>query len=125
MTMSRKQFIQSHGATCKNWFWSWSFVNERERFVIFGAWDPLGGGMAKIFSEDWKIDAKGRATRGYKQSLEHIRLIEEEDYELRTLSMEPETGRDGVIPRIKSFERKLTIQKLKHVGKDWFATETD
>ncbi|MCW0312025.1 hypothetical protein NB694_001825 [Pantoea ananatis] len=25
--MNRKQFIQSEGATCSNWTWSWSFVN--------------------------------------------------------------------------------------------------
>ncbi|MBZ6758337.1 HNH endonuclease, partial [Klebsiella grimontii] len=25
--MNRKQFIQSRGATCRNWTWSWSFIN--------------------------------------------------------------------------------------------------
>ncbi|MDU1358416.1 MAG: HNH endonuclease, partial [Enterobacter sp.] len=24
--MNRKQFIQSRGATCRNWTWSWSFI---------------------------------------------------------------------------------------------------
>ena len=37
--MKRKQFIESFGATCKNWTWSWSFVNHDEKLVIFGAWD--------------------------------------------------------------------------------------
>lgn len=37
--MNRKQFIQSRGATCRNWTWSWSFINHDEQFVIFGAWD--------------------------------------------------------------------------------------
>ena len=38
-SMNRKQFIEQQGATCRNWNWSWSFVNHEERFVIFGAWD--------------------------------------------------------------------------------------
>ncbi|MBP2156401.1 putative HNH restriction endonuclease [Erwinia rhapontici] len=37
--MNRKQFIQSYGATCNNWTWSWSFVNHEKRGVIFGSWD--------------------------------------------------------------------------------------
>ncbi len=37
--MSRKEFIESVDATCKNWQWSWSFINETERFIVFGAWD--------------------------------------------------------------------------------------
>lgn len=36
---TRKAFIKSEGATCKNWTWSWSFVNHQERKIIFGAWD--------------------------------------------------------------------------------------
>ncbi|MCO5784156.1 hypothetical protein [Citrobacter meridianamericanus] len=38
-SVNRKQFIQSRGATCRNWTWSWSFINHDEQFVIFGAWD--------------------------------------------------------------------------------------
>jgi 5-methylcytosine-specific restriction protein A len=39
--LNRKQFIQSHGATCRNWTWGWgwSFINHDEQMVIFGAWD--------------------------------------------------------------------------------------
>ncbi|HIH0854662.1 HNH endonuclease, partial [Vibrio cholerae] len=29
--MSRKKFMESVGATCSNWNWSWSFVNHEER----------------------------------------------------------------------------------------------
>jgi len=126
--MNRKQFIESQGATCKNWNWSWSFVNVRERFVIFGAWDRLmSGRRAKIFSKAWAIDEKNRASKGFKQSLEHIRLIEEEGFKLYTFPMQPieETWRDGVIPKIKSLTPELTVKKLVRVGDDWFAAETD
>jgi hypothetical protein len=69
--MNRKQFIESQGATCKNWNWRWSFVNEGKRFVIFGAWDRLiSGRRAKIFSKDWVVDAKSHASKGFKQSLQ-------------------------------------------------------
>jgi 5-methylcytosine-specific restriction protein A len=126
--MNRKQFIQSHGATCDNWTWSWSFINERQRFVIFGAWDRLiSGRRAKIFSKAWVTNAKGKTSKGYKQSLEHIRLIEEEGYQLFTFPMQPveETWQDDVIPKIKSITHELTAKKLVRIGDDWFAAESD
>ena len=83
--MSRKQFIESQGATCKNWTWSWSFINEAEKFIIFGAWDVYDDGdMTLILSEDWEISRRGGRQPGYPQSREHIRLIEEEGYKLKT-----------------------------------------
>jgi 5-methylcytosine-specific restriction protein A len=33
--MRRKTFIESQGATCQNWQWSWSFINAKEKFIIF------------------------------------------------------------------------------------------
>ena len=86
--MSRKQFIESQGATCKNWNWSWSFFNEAEKFIIFGAWDIHDSGNTNlILSEDWVTNGKGNKSLGYKQSREHIRLIEEENYQLKTFPM--------------------------------------
>ena len=83
--MTRRQFIESNGATCKNWNWSWSFINEKEKIIIFGAWDfAEAGHMAMIFSHDWKFSDKKRKNAGYNQSLEHIRLVEEEGYKLKT-----------------------------------------
>lgn len=32
--MSRTDFIQSLGATCKNWAWSWSFIDEVNKPAI-------------------------------------------------------------------------------------------
>jgi 5-methylcytosine-specific restriction protein A len=103
--MNRKKFIESHGASCDNWTWSWSFVNEAKRFVIFGAWDRLiSGRRVKIFSKSWVTNAKGNTSKGYNQSLEHIRLIQEEGYQLFTFAMQPleETWQDDAIPKIKS-----------------------
>jgi 5-methylcytosine-specific restriction protein A len=50
--MSRKQFILGLGATCKNWQNSWSFVDHKNKRVIFGEWQNRQHGM--IFSSDWE-----------------------------------------------------------------------
>ena len=86
--MSRRQFIESQGAPCANWTWSWSFINEAERTIIFGAWDTVNeGGKALILSEDWQVSKKGRKLPGYAQSREHLRLVEEQGYVLKTFPM--------------------------------------
>lgn len=117
--MSRKQFIQSHGATCDNWQWSWSFVNSSKRFVIFGAWEN----DSTIFSESWKINAKGRKSSGFRQSKEHLRLVQMEGFKLFTFPMTAIIG-DGGIPKIKSFLPELAEKTLLQMGSDWLAVET-
>src|SRR5438874_1624246 len=115
--MSRKQFIESTGATCDNWYWSWSFINRRDRYVIFGVWEQWKDELeeGKIFSEDWEFNAKGKRSKGYNQSREHIRLIEEERYHLRTFPMQAKVGtwKDGVVPEIESITSELTERRLK------------
>lgn len=124
--MKRKQFIKSQGAGCKNWNWSWSFVNEAEKFIIFGAWDVYDdGNMTLIFSEDWEISHKGRKQPGYPQSREHIRLIEEDGYRLKTFPMEymAASEEDGAPAKIKDFTPKLTDKKLVRIDKSWYASD--
>lgn len=130
INMSRKQFIESHGATCRNWNWSWSFVNENEKFVIFGAWDEYrDGNRSLIFSEKWQRNLRGRKKAGYKQSREHIRLVEEEGYQLKTFPMtQSESSKDkteGGPAQIASFERRLTNKSLKRVGDNWYASDDE
>jgi 5-methylcytosine-specific restriction enzyme A len=124
--VSRKQFIIAQGADCLNWNWSWSFVNNAKRFVIFGAWDNfIEGSRAKIFSRSWEFDAKRNKSKGYKQSLDHIRLIQEEGYKLFAFPMQAldDTQFGKVIPKLKSFTHHLAERKLLHIGDDWFADE--
>ena len=86
--MNRKQLMESHGATCRNWYWSWSFVNEKEKIIFFGAWDRFTEGTESlIFSETWHTNSKGIKNKGYKESRENIRLVEEEGYQLQTFPM--------------------------------------
>jgi len=109
--MSRKQFIESVGATCKNWNWSWSFVNHQEKFVIFGLWDVHEDGL--IFDSKW--DGNGR-----KQSLEHIDLIENDGYQLKTFPMQYEEGENGTA-KIKSFDPVLENKVLAGLSGSWYA----
>ena len=62
--MTRKRFIESKGAICKNWQWSWSFVKHQESFYNF----------------------QGLEERD-KESREHIRLIEQENCKLKIFEM--------------------------------------
>lgn len=128
--MNRKQFIESQGATCRNWTWSWSFINQKDKVVIFGAWDlHTEGNTALILSEKWKISRKGRKQPAYEQSREHIRLIEEEGYQLKTFPMkysDANKDEDGVGPaKIEGFIPELSTKYLKHVGNSWYASDNE
>jgi 5-methylcytosine-specific restriction protein A len=125
--MSRKKFIESCGASCINWYWSWSFINEREKIIIFGAWDiHTEGNTSLIFSEDWQ-QLDGRKQPGYIQSKEHIRLIEEQGFSLKTFPMKysfDNKNDDGSgRATIGGFEPKLSNKSLTRVGRNWYASD--
>jgi 5-methylcytosine-specific restriction protein A len=125
--VNRKQFIESHGATCRNWTWSWSFIDESERLIIFGAWDVnQSGTKSLILSEDWQLSRRGRKQAAYAQSREHIRLVEEEGYRLMTFPMEYSKAKEegGVGPAtIGKFTPVLTAKSLLHLGVNWYASD--
>lgn len=125
--MNRKQFIESLGATCQNWTWSWSFVNHTERFVVFGAWDVYdGGNRSLILQEAWATSRRGNKQPGYGQSREHIRLIEEEGYRLKTFAMEfdlTDPDDDGSPAKIKGFTPEAVDKELLRIGDSWFASD--
>lgn len=123
--MNRKKFIESVGATCANWTWSWSFVNHEQSYVIFGAWtDHDSEQSVLILHPDWEYSAKGRIQPGYGQALEHIGLIVNNGYALRTFPMERDLEADPDGPAIiKSFRPILSVQRLKMQGSAWYALE--
>jgi 5-methylcytosine-specific restriction protein A len=125
--MNRKQFIESHGATCQNWTWSWSFINESEKIIIFGAWDiNQTGNKSLILNEVWEISRRGRKQAGYPQSREHIRLLEEEGYRLMTFPMVYSDANEegGIGPaKIEGFTPKLTSKILIRIGPCWYASD--
>ncbi|MCC6456910.1 MAG: hypothetical protein IT328_18280 [Caldilineaceae bacterium] len=124
--MSRKKFIESHGATCRNWTWSWSFVNPKEKFVIFGAWNRhTTRDKALILDEEWERSAKGLRQPGYAQALEHIRLVESGGYSLKIFRMlysDELKAEDKQAPaKIRGFVPKLETKQLVKEGSKWFA----
>ena len=122
---SRKKFIESIGATCKNWQWSWSFINEQNRSIIFGEWTNRHneGPNNLIFSQEWEFKNGSKRNKGYAQSKEHIRLIEEEGFKLLTF---PIIATDESVsaerPRIRRIEEKLTEKSLIRVGGNCFVS---
>lgn len=128
--MSRKQFMQSKGATCDNWAWSWSFINAAENTVIFGAWDSnTKGSKSLIFRESWATGSNGRKKSGYSQSREHIRLVEEEGYKLFTFPIifsDELKDERGIGPaKIKGFKPVLTMKSLIRSGVSWYAFDEE
>ncbi|HEC75089.1 MAG TPA: HNH endonuclease [Methylophaga aminisulfidivorans] len=126
--MSRKKFIESQGATCRNWTWSWSFINEEKKVIIFGAWDTnTDGDTSLILSDTWQVSGRGRKQPAYEQSREHIRLIEEEGYELQTFPLiysDANKDEEGIGPaKIEGFVPELSKKLLKKVGGKWYASD--
>jgi 5-methylcytosine-specific restriction protein A len=124
--LSRKKFIQSHGADCLNWTWSWSFVNHDARFVVFGLWqDKLGKHLGLILHPDWEYLA-GRKQPGYGQAIEHIRLVQEQGYTLRTFAMQgtPRYPDKGELSpsAIAEFTPKLTEGRLVSLSDGWYVS---
>jgi len=123
--MSRKEFIASLGATCKNWTWSWSFIDEPNKRIIFGAWDIYTeGGKALILDEAWRIDPKGATSKGYPQSREHVRLIEEEGYRLFIFPIIFGGYRDNGTSIMKGFTPEISEKKILRIGKQWYAGDS-
>lgn len=126
--MNRKQFVQSAGATCVNWRNSWSYINKVDKVIIFGAWDKnIRDDKVLILSSAWKIGSNGRKNSAYKQSLEHIRLIEEEGYSLKIFplihSAELQDEKGNGPSKIKSFERQFYDKILVKLADGWYAAD--
>ena len=119
--MNRKQFVQSVGATCKNWTWSWSFLNQKVKFVLFGAWENLENenGLL-ILDKKWETSASGRKSPGYTQAREHLDLVTKEGYKLKTYKM---IGVNGGLEnaKITAIDPHMVDRVLKRVGDCWYA----
>ncbi|WP_254890761.1 hypothetical protein [Salmonella enterica] len=125
ISVNRKQFIQSRGATCRNWTWSWSFINHDEQFVIFGAWDTeREKERAVILREEWEFSASHKKQPGYTQAIEHIGFILQ-GYELFTFNMVHAPNPDNPdVAVIKDFERRLDHRFLRKEETVWYADFT-
>lgn len=123
---SRKQFMAQHGASCRNDRYAWGFVNHIEKTVIFGAWDVhTNEERAMIFSQDWKHNEKGHVQNAYKESMEYIDLVLNNDYQLKTFPMivDKEFQQESITGRskIKAFEPELSDMALVVIGNEYYA----
>lgn len=96
--------------------------------MIFGAWDiHTDGKTTLILSADWEVGSTGRKQPAFSESREHLRLVEEEGYDLLTFAIEhSEERRDdaGVGPaKIRGFTPKLEQRSLRRIGQQWYASD--
>lgn len=124
---NRKAFILSHGATCRNWTWSWSFVNEQDHKIIFGAWDINSqDGRTLLLSDAWEVEG-GKRSLGYIQGLAHLRLIEEKGYQLYTFKImhsdERQDEQGNGPAKIRDFDQTITRRWLTREGGKWYACD--
>lgn len=124
---NRRKFIEAYGATCRNWAWSWAFLNAKKRFVIFGAWDYLTkDGVAQILDEAWERSRAGRKNAAFPEALEYVRLIEAGTHKLFVFRMlhsqRRKSDSDSGPAAIKGFAPELQECSLSKVGTKWFAT---
>ena len=122
--MSKIAFAKENGATCNNPNYAWSYINEAEKFIMFGAWKHLvNDDSFLIFSENWNKNNKGHKQKGYAPSLRHIERIIEEGYRLFTFPMIAVEGtEDGDGPtKTKEFTPELTQMSLTVKGRDFIA----
>ena len=125
--MSRRKFIEAHGATCRNWAWSWAFVNHEHRTVIFGAWDrETTGSTVVILDEAWIRSSKGKKRPSYPEALDYLRLVEVDNYCLKTFPIiysDRLVDEHGVGPSsIKGFVPELSLRSINKIGPRWYAS---
>lgn len=105
-------------------------MNAEQKTVIFGAWDMhTYGSRSLILSETWAKNHAGRKSPAFPQSREHIRLVEEQGYELLTFPIvfsDELQDEDGFGPaRINDFVPVLTRKSLIRIGDSWYASDDE
>ena len=122
---SRLAFVIDKGVSGRN-ARMWSFVNEDEKFVIFGAWRHVEENKRHlIFSDSWKR-LNGRNQGGYTHSQKHLELIAEEGYKLFIFYQTAHPRADQNKPaKFKDFVPELHAKELLIDGENYFAIDLD
>lgn len=123
--MSRAKFVKEElGAIPHNPRNAWSYINQDEKLIVFGAWShEETDGDQLIFSRGWRRDANNRRTASYGPSLRHIEHILEEGYRLYTFHQHAVSGTESGVPRIRGFDRELNEKQLIERGQDFYAVD--
>jgi hypothetical protein len=124
--MSRKKFMESHGATNRNDRYGWGFVNHEDKVVIFGAWDVnTEPDRALILSMDWERNELGRKQNAFGEAMEYIKLVESESYSLKTFPIILDENYDnnsgtGRV-KIKDYVEVLSEMSLEVINGEYYA----
>ena len=124
MKTSRSEFAAKFGAMCVNPQFAWSYINDADKFVLFGAWEHEQSlDNCRILSESWKTNAAGRKNNGYGQSLKHINKIVDENFNLMTFSMVAVDSHPSGPTKVKSFSEEIVPKTLVKIDGDYFAID--
>jgi len=124
--MSRKKFMEAHGASNSNDRHGWGFVNHKNKVVIFGAWDiNTQIDRSLILAMDWERNDLGRKQNAFGESLEYVKLVENEGYQLQTFPIIVDTnfddGQGAGKAKIKTYVEELSDMKLEIINGDYYA----
>ena len=120
---SRLKFVKSKNVVGENAY-AWSFINDEERFVIFGAWRHAKTKQGNvIFSDKWIRKENGHRNPGYTMSIPHIEKIIEENYQLYTFPQVAKPGTETGTAVIGDWKAELTEKKLVKIGFDYVAVD--
>jgi len=124
--MSRKKFMEAHGASNNNDRNGWGFVNHKDKVVIFGAWDvntQLDRSLILAMDGD-KIEL-GRKQNAFSESLEYVKLVENDGYQLQTFPVILDTDSDDGLGtgrvKIKTYVEEISDMKLEIINGDYYA----
>lgn len=124
--MSRKKFMESHGASNRNDRYGWAFVNHDDKVVYFNAWDVLTEpDRALILSTDWERNELGRKQNAFGEAMEYIKLVENECYSLKTFPIildenyDDKTGTGKT--KIKEYVATISDMSLEVIDGEYYA----
>ena len=104
--------MEAHGASNSNDRHGWGFVNHKNKVVIFGAWDiNTQIDRSLILAMDWERNDLGRKQNAFGESLEYVKLVENEGYQLQTFPIIVDTnfddGQGAGKAKIKTYVEEL------------------
>lgn len=124
--MSRKKFMERHGASNRNDRYGWAFVNHEDKVVIFGAWDVnTEKDRALILALDWERNELGRKQNAYGEAMEYVKLVKDEGYSLKTFPIILDDEYDDDLgtgrARIKDYVEVLSDMELEIIDGNYYA----
>lgn len=114
--MSKQEFIELHGGTYKRHVPYWSYVNEDKQFVMFSAPEEHieKDGDYLVLSTEWELNAaRNRRNPGYAEGGKHVRLIEEQGYQLKIFVTKKRPGTNRGRKIVSGLIGPLSLHRYK------------